>query len=416
MQNIIEKILSNIGINSVVSFLLSWAVILAVIFLVAYLTNIISKKIILKIIKKISVQSKNKWDDILIKNHFFDKLSHIGPALILFFLANLFFDDKDLVEMLRRFSLAYMYFIGILSINSFLTSINYIYQSYEVSKNKPIKSYIQVLKIIIFVIGAILILANLINKSPWGLLSGLGAMTAILLLVFKDSILGFVSSIQLSSNDMIRIGDWIEVPKYDADGDVIEVSLTTIKIQNFDKTITTIPTHALTANSFKNWRGMQDSSVRRIKRSFNIDLSSIQFCSKAMLDKFERIEILRDFLKNRREEITIHNKEKKINDKIQANGRRLTNIGVFRYYLQFYLKQNPNISNHFTFLVRQLATTESGLPIEIYIFSNDNDWLNYEEIQADVFDHIYAVIPEFNLRLFQNPTGNDFSILAKAKK
>jgi miniconductance mechanosensitive channel len=226
--------------------------------------------------------------------------------------------------------------------------------------------------------------------------------------VFKDPILGFAAGIQLSANKMVMIGDWVEMPKYDADGDVIEVGLTTVKVQNWDKTITMIPTYSLISESFKNWRGMQDSGGRRIKRSIHIDISSIRFCTGEMLERFAKIQYISDYIAEKKEEVAAHNQTHRVDTSILVNGRHLTNVGTFRAYVEAYLRHHPLINQEMTFLVRQLAPTEHGLPIEIYVFSRDKVWANYEAIQADIFDHLLAVVPEFDLQVFQNPTGSDF--------
>ncbi|MGB7453231.1 MAG: mechanosensitive ion channel domain-containing protein, partial [Lysobacterales bacterium] len=238
--------------------------------------------------------------------------------------------------------------------------------------------------------------------------SGIGALTAVLMLIFRDAILGFVAGIQLAANKMISNGDWIEMPKYGADGDVMEVTLTTVKVQNWDKTITTIPTYALISESFKNWRGMQDSGGRRIKRSINIDMNSIRFCNEEMLNRFGKIQYISEYIDTKKHELEAFNKATKVDNASLANGRRMTNVGTFRAYVEAYLQNHPMINLQMTFLVRQLQPTEYGLPIEIYVFSKDQVWANYETIQADIFDHILAVIPEFDLRVYQNPTGSDF--------
>jgi miniconductance mechanosensitive channel len=241
-------------------------------------------------------------------------------------------------------------------------------------------------------------------------------MTAVIILVFKDTILGFLASIQLTSNDMVRIGDWVEMPKYGADGDVIDVSLHTVKIRNWDKTITTIPTYALISDSFKNWRGMQESGGRRIKRSMNLDMSSVKFCTPEMLDRYEKYGLIADYVKSRREEIEQWNQEHNVDGSELINGRNMTNIGTFRAYCIAYLKSHPKIRQDMTFLVRHLAPQENGLPIEIYVFSGDQVWANYESIMADIFDHLLAVVPWFELRVFQRPTGYDFRGIAETMR
>lgn len=245
-------------------------------------------------------------------------------------------------------------------------------------------------------------------------MSLLGGLTAVLLLVFKDMILGLVAGIQLSSNNMIARGDWIEMPNYGADGDVIDITLTTVMVQNWDKTITTIPTYALISDSFKNWKGMQESGGRRIKRAVNIDINSIRFVDDELLSKLRKVELLKDYLQDKLQEIDKYNQEHAVDTSLLINGRKITNIGTFRAYLIAYLRRHPLINKEMTFLVRQLRPTECGLPIEVYVFSNDKVWANYEAIQADIFDHIFAVVPEFGLRVFQNPTGSDFQFLKAA--
>ncbi|MEH7113776.1 mechanosensitive ion channel domain-containing protein, partial [Neobacillus niacini] len=288
---------------------------------------------------------------------------------------------------------------------------NDIYQTFEISKIRPIKGYIQVVNIVVITVGIILLIADLIGKNPLIFLSGIGALSAVLLLVFKDSLLGLVAGIQLSANDMVRVGDWIEMPKYGADGDIIDISLNTVKVQNFDKTITTIPSYALISDSFINWRGMQTSGGRRIKRSLFIDTSSITFCTVEMIEKFKNIHYLSDYIVVREREIAEFNSKNDINRTNPVNGRALTNIGVFRAYISKYLQHHSGINQEMTLLVRQLAPTEHGMPLEIYAFSNDIRWAVYETIQADIFDHLFAVAKEFGLRLFQNPSGEDLKTI-----
>ena len=293
-----------------------------------------------------------------------------------------------------------------------INTVEEIYQSFRASKQIPIKGFIQITKIALYFFTTVFVVSILLNKTPLFLLSGIGALTAVLMLVFKDAILGFVAGIQLSANSMVAHGDWIEMPKYGADGDVLEVTLTTVKVQNWDKTITTIPTYALISESFKNWRGMQQSGGRRIKRAVNIDMNSIRFCDEEMLGRFGKIQYISEYIDTKKAELEAFNSAENVDNASLANGRRMTNVGTFRAYVQAYLLNHPMINKDMTFLVRQLKPTEFGLPIEIYVFSKDQVWANYEAIQADIFDHILAVLPEFDLRVYQNPTGSDFSALA----
>jgi miniconductance mechanosensitive channel len=306
-----------------------------------------------------------------------------------------------------------MLVVGGLVLGSFLDAGVDVYHAMEISRNRPIKGFAQVVKIIAWVVLTVLIVAVFFEQSPFGLLGGLGALTAVLILVFKDSILGLVASFQITTADMVRIGDWIEVPQYGADGDVIDVSLHTVKVQNWDKTISTIPTYALISGTFKNWRGMSESGGRRIKRAVHIDMHSIRFCDAAMLQRFARFQYLKEYLDRKTAEIAAYNEQQHVDTSELINGRRLTNIGTFRAYLQEYLRRHPKVRTDMTLMVRQLPPSEHGLPIEIYVFSNDQVWTNYEAIQADIFDHILAVAPLFDLRVFQNPTGFDIRQAAR---
>ncbi len=317
----------------------------------------------------------------------------------------------QLTLFVSSISLIYLIFAILFAASAFLNSANTLYNKLDVSQNMPIKGFIQVAKIILWAIAIIFTLSVIMGKKPGYFLTGLGAMTAILLLIFKDSILGLVAGIQLSTNKMIRVGDWIEMPRYGADGDVIDISLTTLKVQNFDKTITTIPTYSMVTDSFKNWRGMSESAGRRIKRSINIDMSSVKFCDDGMIEKFKRFHNITKYIEDKQNELRDYNEKNNIDSSEMVNGRRMTNLGTFRAYLEGYLHNHPMINTDLTFLVRHLQPTETGLPIEIYIFCRDKRWTNYEGIQADIFDHILAVIPEFELRVFQNPTGSDFAKL-----
>jgi miniconductance mechanosensitive channel len=300
-----------------------------------------------------------------------------------------------------------MILIGLLFADSFINAMHEVYLSLSISKHRPIKGYIQIVKIGIYFIAIIIIIATVFGKSPKGLLTALGTAAAVLILVFKDTILGFVASIQLSANKMVKPGDWISIPSHNADGTVIEISLNTVKIQNWDKTITTVPTYALVSDSFYNWKGMEESGGRRIKRSVIIDMKSIKFCTPEMIKKFKKIQILRDFIEKKEKELDAHNKKHKIDNSVLVNGRRMTNVGVFRAYIEAYLYNHPKINNEMTSMVRQLQPTDKGLPLQIYVFSNDKRWVEYEKIQSDIFDHILAVAPEFDLRVFQNPSGYD---------
>ncbi|MFC1843712.1 mechanosensitive ion channel family protein [Thermodesulfobacteriota bacterium] len=384
------------------------------ILLLAYASYWTTKRYIVHVIEIIFKRSTNTWDDALVQHGFVKRLSLLMPIIVVYMSADLMLPGQAITsELFKRFALVFFVFAGVWMLDSILLAIREIYNKSEVSSRRPIKGYLDGVKIIAYVMAGIFIVSVLTGKSPWGVLSILGGFTVVLMLVFKDTILGFVASIQLSGLDMIRVGDWIEMPKYGADGDVIDVSIHTVKVRNWDKTITTIPTYSLVSDAFKNWRGMSESGGRRIKRSLHIDMSSIKFCTNEMLERFHKFDLIENYIAEKQEEIARYNKEYASNSEQLINGRRQTNIGVFRAYIIAYLKKNPKIHQSMTFLVRHLEPSQYGLPIQIYVFSNDQVWANYEAIQADLFDHLLAAIPEFELRLFQNPSGYDFSKLGE---
>lgn len=400
----IHKYLLESGIDDVWADYLSLGIMVIAIAIICVIANFISKKVVIRLITYIVHNNKYKWDNVLLERKVFHKLSHIVPAMIIYYFGQSFPTYSSLIE---KFAVLYLILVIISVINSLLSAVNDIYLHFEISKVRPIKGYIQVAKIILFVIGAIIVIANLIGESPIIILSGIGALSAVLMLIFKDSILGLVAGVQLSSNDMVRVGDWIEMPKFGANGDVIDISLNTVKVQNFDRTITMIPSYALISDSFINWRGMQASGGRRLKRSLLIDTTSVAFCSEELLEKCKSIHYLKDYIVEREKEIAQFNKKNKVDRSNLVNGRALTNIGIFRAYVHNYLKNHPGIHKESTLMVRQLEPTENGLPLEVYAFTDTIVWSQYETIQSDIFDHLFAVAPEFGLRIFQNPSGND---------
>ena len=369
------------------------------------LTFLLSKYFFSTLLKNLLRKTKSKYDDLLIDKGFLKNFSFYPPLVILYLLLQMKFGSVDLINRLYNASFI---IISTRLIISLVEILNSIYSSSKFSGQVNIRSYVQVLKLFVYLLAAILVVSIFLNQSPLYLLSSIGALTAVIMLIFKDTILSFVSSIQITSNDLFRLGDWVEAPQFGADGDVIDIALHTIKIQNWDKTISIIPTHKLVDSSFKNWRGMTNSGGRRIKRALNIDLNSVKFCDSNMVKKFLKISLLKDYLEAKINEINQYNNQQKISDSL-INGRSLTNLGIFRIYIQKYLNKNTNINKDLTFLVRQLAPNKYGIPIEIYVFSSDTDWIKYEQIQADIFDHLIASIKEFDLNLFQNPTGQDLN-------
>lgn len=394
----IDSILKTLEVNEVTAMLIAIGGVL----LVSALIFLIFRKIVLRVLTYVILKTTVRWDDALIKHKVFHKLTWVTPLVSIYLFAYLF---PEVSVIIQRACQTLIIWVSLVSINAFLNAVVDVYASHPISKDRPIKGYIQIFKIFLFIVGLILMVGVLINRSPVILLSGLGAMTAILILIFKDTILSLVSSMQITFNNMIRIGDWLEMPQYGADGDVVDVALYHITIQNWDKTLTSIPTYKFTTESFKNWRGMKDSGARRIKRSIHIDVSTIRFMDDELMKQAEKLEPIRDYIKQRKQEIDLYNREKGYDLSIPGNGRRMTNIGTFRAYLWHWLQQHPKVNKNYTFLIRQLQSGPQGLPIEIYIFAATTEWIEYEGIQSDIFDHIFAVIHLFDLKIFQYPTG-----------
>jgi len=374
------------------------------------LAYLFTRYVIVATLARIILSSESKRDDVFARMKVFSRLSHVAPAMVIYALGPALFASFPMVQkIIETASLIYLTLMIVLFIDALISAGLAIYRTYNISKTFPITSFVQIAKLLLYFFGAITILSLLLGKSPFAFFAGLGAMTAVLMLVFKDPILGFVAGIQLSANRMVSVGDWIEMPKFSVDGDIIEIGLTTVKIRNFDKTITTIPTQSLINDSFKNWRGMQETGGRRIKRAVHLDVGSVKFCTAEMLERFARIQFIADYIATKKSELSEFNTSSGVDTSTLVNGRHMTNLGTFRAYVEAYLRAHPKISDEFTLLVRQLKPTEHGLPIEIYVFTTTTDWLEYESIQSDIFDHLLAAASEFDLRLFQNPTGADFT-------
>jgi miniconductance mechanosensitive channel len=347
------------------------------------------------------LNSNNQLDDELHKHGFFRRCGHIIPAVLVYLLSPLLINEVLLLAFLQKTAVIYVLVAAVTAISALLNTTEDIYNASHLAKRAPITGFVQVGKLFITIVAAVLVISSLLNKSPFILLSGLGAITAILLLLFRDTILGFVAGIQIAANRMVNTGDWIEMPKFGADGDVLEVGLTTVKVQNFDKTISTIPTYALITESVKNWRGMAESNGRRIKRSLHLDIQSIQFCDQGMLDELSNIRFIKEYINKKKQELADYNQVQKIDNQDLLNSRRLTNIGTLRAYLEAYLRHHPKINQDMTLMVRQRPSTELGVALEIYCFSADKNWVAYEGIQADIFDHALAMLPIFGLRAYQ---------------
>lgn len=370
----------------------------------------LTRTILLAIIHSFAYKTKTHWDDLLIKNRFFAALANIVPLSVMHvFLDITFYALPGFELFFLKVVDVLILLVALVSINRLLNTMRDLVMEIERMKDKPIHSYFQVAKIIVSGIFIFLMLSVLTDKSPIFFLTSLGAVSAILLLVFKDTILGFVGSIQLSANDMIRIGDWVTMEKYGADGDVIEISLATVKVQNFDKTITTIPTYSFISDSFKNWRGMQESDGRRIKRALYLKMDDVKFASTEMIESLKQVKILKPFIEERQAQIEAYNAENGFEEQgSPLNGRRQTNIGLFRRYVEYYLRNNPHINQEMTLMVRQLQPTSEGLPLEVYCFTKTKEWVQYELVMGDVFDHLISAVKYFDLEIFEKPTGSDF--------
>ena len=379
----------------------------------SYVSFKITRKFLIRLIASQIKKSKTKLDDILIKNHLFLRISYLVPLIIIDNFSYIL--TSNLPVTISTIDTA----VNVSTILIFNRIIDSILSSFADAysgryKQIPLKSYMQIFKIFVIILTGLIILSILSGISPWGLIGSIGALGAVLLLIFRDTILSLIANLQITSNKLVQLHDWIEAPAFGADGDVIEIALHTIKVQNWDKTITVIPTHKLIDNSFKNWRGMAQSGGRRIKRSINIDLTSIKLCDDKMISNLNKIDLLSSYIKDKKISLSKSNKNMQKGDDFHyLNSRNLTNIGTFRAYIVAYLRNHENINENMTFLIRQLPPSENGLPIEIYVFSNDNKWANYENIQSDIFDHLIASTKYFDLRIFQNPSGHDFKSIVK---
>ena len=376
---------------------------------IAWLAYFVTLRLTLAIIRKMVVRTRTQWDDRLVERGVFDRLAWLVPAAIVYVAAPLFADPfvagLALDEALMRLTTTWMVLVVIGALSAVLNAAADIYDTLDRKKANSISGFIGGFKLVLWIVGMILCIAAITGRDPSGLVAGIGALTAVLMLVFKDSILGLVASIQIFVNDLVRVGDWIEMPAHGVDGDVIAVTLTTIKVQNWDRTISTVPSYCVISESFRNWRGMEESGGRRLKRSFAIDMNSIHFCTREQIERFRKFSLLADYIAAKQVEVEAYNKEHRIDTSEVINGRRLTNLGTFRAYLAEYLRRHPGINDDMTLMVRQLPPTAEGLPIEIYVFCLDKQWENYEALQADIFDHVLSVVVEFDLRVFQGPTG-----------
>lgn len=413
ISNTLEKLLiETFGIDPGSVFVIKTAILAISAFIFIYMVWRLSKWALQRLIPKVTSRTRTTWDDIIFNTRVIRALALLIPAILLDYIAPFVFENlSEALPFVTGATNVIIVFTLARILGSIFNSVNEILSGNPDFRDKPIGSITQLGKIFVYSVAFILTISIAFDKSPLLLLSGFGAIAAVVLLVFKDSILGFVASVQLSANNMVHVGDWVTVPKYNADGDVLEINLTTIKVQNFDNTITTIPTYAFVSDSFTNWRGMTQSAGRRIKRAVHIQIQSIRFCSPEMIERFKKIQLVRDYIEERQLEIDRYNEVHKVDGTVMANGRKLTNIGIFKVYLENYLMSNPNINPEMTVMVRQLSSTPNGLPLEIYAFSIRKEWKIYEGIMSDIFDHVLAAVPCFDLQVFENPAGSDFQKL-----
>lgn len=399
------------GAGETTAQIASVIVLVLIIFCSALVSYFIAKNIVLRVLRAVISKSKMKWGDILFAHRVFEQLTLVVPALVVYVMAPFFRDGQELLQR----GASCLIVIGVVNTaNQLLNSFDDIYQKRETAQTRPLKGYFQVLKILAYMVGLIIIISVLMNRSPLLLLGGIGAASAVLLLVFQNTILGFVSSIQLTENDMVRLGDWIEKPGQ-ADGQIIEISLHTVKVKNWDNTVTTLPTYSMVNEPFKNWRYMQESGGRRLKRAVNIDITSVRFCDDEMLQRYRQIPYVRDYIEWKASAPPPHDESDIADLPGVLRADSLTNLGIFRAYLQAYLKNHPDLRQDMAIMVRQLAPTENGVPIELYAFTGTTVWDKYESIQADIFDHVFAIVSAFDLRIKQNPGGNDLKALVQSK-
>ena len=404
--------LISVGTSTVTAKYLNMLALLVVLLLLVFIVDFVVRKILLNMFARFAEQSKSNFDDIMLENKVSRNIAHIIPLLIAIeFVPFVFIDFPYAENIILKALEVFAIVLALWIVRSLLNTFKDYFKTLPALKDKPIDSYIQVFMIFAWIAGIVIAFAIITGTEIWKFLTAFGAASAIILLIFKDTILGFVASIQVSINDMVRIGDWITFEKYGADGDVIEINLATVKVQNFDKTITTIPTYALISDSFKNWRGMTSSGGRRIKRALIIKLDSIKYLTKDEANKLKKIQLIKNYLETRQSKIDVFNSENNVNKELLINGRNLTNIGVFRKYIDAYMNQHPAINKDMTIMVRQLAPSTQGLPIEVYAFSSDKRWANYEYIMADIFDHLLASVSYFGLELFELPNHSSFRTL-----
>ena len=407
--DLIDRWLMACGLTAGGADRLDQFIVFALLLAIAFGLDAICRLVLLRLVAALVKRTRVTWDDILFDRRVMVHLSRmVAPVVLSLLLPAAFAGVESLaLTFVLRVCDIFILLAFLNFVNALLKAIYTVYSAKEQFRDRPLKGLLQTVQVALWFVGGIVVIAILLDKSPLSLLAGLGASAAILMLIFKDSIMGVVSGVQLSANDMLKVGDWIAMPKYGADGTVIEVTLNTVKVRNWDNTITTIPPYLLVSDSFQNWRGMQESGGRRVKRSVYIDMNSVRFCTPDMLEKYRKIKLLADYIDRTEQVVAEYNAAQGIDNSVLVNGRRQTNLGVFRAYLNAYLRNLPDVNPDMTLLVRHLQPTDHGIPIELYFFTRTTQWVPYEQVQADVFDHLLAIVPEFGLRVFQSPSGAD---------
>lgn len=408
LYNLLFDTFTKTGMDNNLVSLLTFVSLLIILFAIYNLIYFISLKTFNIIGSRLAKSTVTKFDDLLIKNKVFHYLARLIPLIFIMNLVPVFFSNYKITNsFLNKIIDIALVVVWVLLFRAIFRGIRDYFKTKPSFYDKPLDSYLQVANIFLFFVAGVILFTQFTGESTTAFLGTLGAASAVLMLVFKDTILGFVASIQVSINDMIRIGDWIEMPKYGADGDVIEINLNTVKVQNWDKSITTVPTYFLITDSFKNWRGMYNAGGRRLKRSLNIKMSTVRYLTEEEISNLSQIQLLSDFINQRVKEIDEYNENNTVNKDMKINGRNLTNVGLFREYVKRYLQNNSTVNQSMTMLVRQLAPTETGLPLEIYMFTDNTAWAYYEDAVSDIFDHLLAAIKYFNLEVFESPASDD---------
>ena len=400
------------GLSYSLSSFLSTIALVLIVILLSWFSNFVAKAIILQIVTRIVKRTTNTWDDIFLEQKVFTRLSHFAPALVIWFMAAWALKAYPTwLIMVHKLAYIYMVVISMVVINSFIEAWHEIYKTLPIARHRHIKGYVQLLKIFIVIVTVLVLISVIFKKDIGTLIAGLSAMAAVLILVFRDTLLGLVASIQLSADKMLKVGDWISIPRRDVDGIVSDITLNTVKVQNFDKTITTVPTYSLVNDSFQNWKGMEEAGIRQIKRSIFIDMKSVRFLDKALKEKLCRVSVLKDFINSRESKADLPETDNANSETSFFNYDRLTNLGIFRFYSETYLKQHPYVDTSQTILMRHRPFEGDGLHLQLYLFAKNTQFVTYENLQSELVEHLLAIMNEFGLKVLQQPTGEDMQTL-----